>query len=477
MPHYLTLIVLAGTALLGWVAGTLGCFAVLRRRALMGDLVSHAALPGLCLAFLVIGGRHFSGMLLGALVTGLLGVGLITFLCRHTRTKEDAALGIVLSTFFGAGIVLSSLIQQQPDAGKAGLETYIFGQAAGMIRQDLYLIAAVSAVALLLVLLLYKEFKLLSFDPEFARAQGWPTLGLDLLMMGALAVVTVVGLPAVGVVLMAAMLILPAAAARFWTERLGPMLVLAGLLGALSGAVGTLVSAGLGAELPGLAWLSAASEDPARAGLPTGPVIVLCGTLLFVLSLMFGPRRGVLARAIRLARLRSKTARENLLRAIFEATEQLPRDQQAVAVEQLLVRRAWSRGRLGRLLRRATRSGLVVREGARVRLTSAGRSEAQRLVRTHRLWELFLIRGAQIAPDHVDRDADTLEHLLPAELVEQVETELAASSQLEADATAVPDSPHPTLAAAPSDSTSQPPAPPASSAGDDPAGDQTRSEH
>ncbi len=282
MPHYLTLIVLAGASLLGTVAGALGCFAVLRRRALLGDLVAHAALPGLCLAFLILGTRHFSGMLLGALATGLLGVGLTTFVCRQTRTKEDAALGIVLSTFFAAGIVLSSLIQQHSAAGKAGLETYIFGQAAGMIRQDLYLIAGVSAAVLLLVLVLYKEFKLLSFDPEFARAQGWPTLGLDLLMMGALAVVTVVGLPAVGVVLMAAMLILPAAAARFWTERLGPMLVLAGLLGGLSGAAGTLLSAGVGSQLPGLAGVGTAAGDPVRAGLPTGPMIVLCGTALFV---------------------------------------------------------------------------------------------------------------------------------------------------------------------------------------------------
>ncbi len=473
MPHYLTLIVLAGASLLGTVAGALGCFAVLRRRALMGDLVSHAALPGLCLAFLFIGTRHFSGMLLGALVTGLLGVGLITFFCRHTRTKEDAALGIVLSTFFGAGIVLSSVIQQQPGAGKAGLETYIFGQAAGMIRQDLYLIAGVSAAALLLVALLYKEFKLLSFDPQFARAQGWPTLGLDLLMMGSLAVVTVVGLPAVGVVLMAAMLILPAAAARFWTERLGLMLVLAGLVGGLSGAVGTLLSAGIGAELPGLAWLGAASGDPTRAGLPTGPVIVLCGTLLFVISLMFGPRRGVLARAIRLARLRSKTARENLLRALFEATEALPRGEDEVAMQQLLVRRAWSRRMLRRLLHGAERRGLVEWEGEHVRLTAAGRAEARRLVRTHRLWELFLIRGVAIAPDHVDRDADTLEHLLPAELVEQVEAELAASGHLGADTAAVPDSPHPTSASAASGEAKGTPR----GAGDDPPAGSPSAEH
>ncbi|MHC4181129.1 MAG: metal ABC transporter permease, partial [Planctomycetota bacterium] len=192
---YLSLIALLGTSLLGSVAGVLGSFAVLRRRALLGDLLSHAALPGLCLAFMILGTRHFLGMLGGALVSGLAAVALITLVCRWTRTKEDAALGIVLSTFFGGGIVLSSIIQKRPGGEPAGLESYIYGQVVGMSRQDLYLFAAVSAAALLVVVLLYKEFQVLSFDPGFARAQGWPTLGLDMTMMGTLALVTVAGLP------------------------------------------------------------------------------------------------------------------------------------------------------------------------------------------------------------------------------------------------------------------------------------------
>ncbi len=188
-----TLLVMLGTSLLGAVAAVVGSFAVLRRRALVGDLLAHASLPGLCLAFLLLsyrplagrwlgsstaaGSWQFSVMLAGAFVTGLLGVALVTLVCRYTRTKEDAAIGIVLSTFFGAGVVLSSVIQNLPTASsKAGLQTYIYGQAAGMTRDDVWFIATVAAACLVLVTLVYKEFLVFSFDPGFAHAQGWPTL-------------------------------------------------------------------------------------------------------------------------------------------------------------------------------------------------------------------------------------------------------------------------------------------------------------
>ncbi|MBN2477165.1 MAG: metal ABC transporter permease [Pirellulales bacterium] len=435
--NYLTTIVLLGTSALGSVAGVLGSFALLRRRALMGDLLSHAALPGLCLAFLVMGQRHFAGMLLGALLTGLAGVVLITIVCRFTRTREDAALGIVLSTFFGAGIVLSSIIQHRPDGGaKAGLESYIYGQAVGMNRQDLYLIAGVSLAALSIVAMLFKEFKVLSFDPGFARAQGWPTWTLDMAMMGTLALVTVIGLPAVGVVLMAAMLILPGATARFWTDRLGPMLLLAGLIGGATGGFGTLLSAGVVKQ-----WLG---FDPLRFGdtesnLPTGPVIVLSGTALFLFSVFFAPQRGVLARLWSEMRLRRKIGRENLLRTLYELSEPALASPAEISIDQLLRRRAWSRPRAHWLLWRATRSGLVAWGPGGARLTQPGVAEAARLVRAHRLWELFLIRGAHIAPDHVDRDADAIEHLLTPELLGQLQTDLAAAGVA---AVQIPPSPH-----------------------------------
>jgi len=424
----LTQTVLLGTTLLGGVAGVVGSFAVLRRRALMGDLLSHAALPGLCLAFLLLGTRHHLGMLLGALVTGLVGVTLIAVVTRWTRTKQDAALGIVLSTFFGAGIVLASIIQRlSGGASRAGLTTYIYGQAAGMLRQDVWAIAAVAVLSLAVVILLYKEFKVLSFDPEFARTQGWPTLALDMLQMSILALVTVTGLPAVGVILMAAMLIIPGAAARFWTNRLEWMLVLSGILGAAAGALGTLLSAGILAEWLGLERWSIVN---AAAGLPTGPVIVLAGTAIFLFSVLFAPRRGVVARSWADLRLRSKTADENLLRTLYELSEPRLPALEEVTIDQLLRHRAWTRLRALWLVRRAAKKGLAEPTPGGARLTPAGLAEARRLVRIHRLWEQFLVSGASIAPDHVDRDADSIEHLLTPAIVEQLEAQIAADRPL-----------------------------------------------
>lgn len=431
---YLTWLVVIGTALLGGTAGVLGSFAVLRRRALVGDVVAHAALPGLCLAFLMIGARHFVGMLAGAFLAGLAGIALMTIFCRWTRTKEDAALGLVLSTFFGAGIMLSSYIQNIEGGGsRAGLETYIYGQAAGMLREDLFLICAVSAVVLALLAAFYKEFKLLSFDPGFAQAQGWPTLALDLTLMGSLTLVTVMGLPVVGVVLMAAMLILPGAAARFWTDRLERMLLLSALLGAAAGTIGSLISAGVARRWLGFDPLGFAEGQTA----PTGPVIVLCGTGVFLFSMLVAPNRGLLARLWRWWRLRTKTGGENLLRTLYEYAEGRAAGTRPMTESEVAAARAWS-CRLARWrLWRAVLRGWVRRVEGGVELTPAGRIEAERLVRAHRLWELFLIHGASIAPDHVDRDADAMEHVLAPEILDELEKRFGAEAARE-----VPPSPH-----------------------------------
>ena len=282
--NYNTLVVLLGTSLLGACSGMIGSFAVLRRQALLGDALAHAALPGLCLAFMLLGERNLPAMLTGALVTGLLGVSIVAGLRRFTRIKEDAAIGIVLSVFFGAGFALSRWIQNQTTTGsKAGLDSYILGKTAGMIASDVYWIGGAALVCLLVVMLVYKEFKLVAFDTGFASVQGLPAAWLDLLLMALIAVTVVLGLPAVGVVLMAALLILPGAAARFWTDRLGRMVLISALFGVAIGAIGTAISA-------------------RYSGMPAGPVIVLVGTALFLISVLFAPRRGGIARWLEQAR-------------------------------------------------------------------------------------------------------------------------------------------------------------------------------
>ena len=273
---YNSLLVLQGVTLLGACSGVIGTFAVLRRRSLVGDALAHASLPGVCLAYLIVGEKHFSAMLFGAFLSGLLGLGVMAFLKRFTRIKEDASIALILSTFFGAGIVLLSIIQKLPTGGRAGLDSFIFGKTAGMIAEDVQLITVLALGTLFVVTLCYKEFKLVTFDHDFAQVQGWPARLLDFALILLLLVAVVIGLPAVGILLMAAMLIIPAAAARFWTHNLVWMILLSAGFGMGSSIIGTLLSA---------------SE-----GFPTGPCIILVCATFFLASLLLAPRRGVIAR-------------------------------------------------------------------------------------------------------------------------------------------------------------------------------------
>jgi manganese/zinc/iron transport system permease protein len=421
--------VLLGTTLLGIAAALVGSLAVLRKRSLVGDAVAHAALPGVCTAYLLLGDRNFAAFLVGALLSGMLAAAFIAGVRAFTRVKEDAAIALAIGGFFGVGIVLSRVVQNQPGGNRAGLDGFIFGKAASMVRDDAMLIAIVAGAVLGITLLLYKEFKLLCFDRAFADGLGWHTLWLDLLLMGLVCVCTVVGLPAVGVVLMVALLVIPGIAARFWTDRLAHMLLLASLFGGFSGFVGTVLSDTLPAPAGALS-----------RGWPTGPVIVLVASTIFVVSLLCAPKRGLIADVVRRALLRRRIALHHILRDAYEAlehTSDLGGTWQASEV---------CRDATGSTLRRAMREGLIAETAGGFVLTHEGQREASRIVRAHRLWELFLIEQADIAADHVDRDADGIEHVLPASVIAQLELRLAQQGRLPASMLAVPTvpaSPHP----------------------------------
>ena len=266
--------VMVGAALLGIVSGVLGSFAVLRKQSLLGDTLSHAALPGICIGFMLAGTRDLPMLLAGALVTGALAALAMVALTRTTRLKTDAGLGIALSISFATGVVLLTHIQASGNAGQGGLESFLFGQAAAILRSDLYLMGGVGAVALSIVLIFWKEFKLVSFDPEYARTLGLPILALDIAITTIIALAVVIGLQMVGVVLMAAMIVAPAVAARQWSNRLSTMVVLAALFGMASGLFGALVSA-------------------TARGLSTGPLIVLAASAIVLVSLAIAPGRGI----------------------------------------------------------------------------------------------------------------------------------------------------------------------------------------
>ena len=272
---YTLLIVTMGAALLGAVSGSLGTYAVLRRQSLLGDAISHAALPGIAIAFLLTGSKTPLVLVLGAAIAGWLGTLLILGIVRLTRIKYDSALGIILSTFFGFGLVLHTLIQRTGNANQAGLDTFLFGQAATILESDVLTIGILGGIAIVIMLVFWKELKLLVFDDGFAASLGFPIRALDILLTSLLVIAIVLGLQAVGAVLMSAMLVAPAVAARQWTNKLSVMMFLAAGFGALAGVSGTIIS-------------SSASR------IPTGPTIVLCATVVVGFSIIFAPNRGLL---------------------------------------------------------------------------------------------------------------------------------------------------------------------------------------
>ncbi|HHP7237286.1 metal ABC transporter permease [Longibacter sp.] len=280
MLDYTLRTVALGAATLGAVSGALGVYALLRGQSLIGDAMSHAALPGIAVAYLVTQSKLPLVLMAGAAATGWLATLAVMTVVRRSRVKYDSALAIVLSVFFGVGLMLLTYIQGLPDAGQAGLDTFLFGQAAALITSDVITMAGLGAVALSGVALFWKEFKLLAFDEAFGQSLGFPMRAVDVGLTTLTVIAIVIGLQAVGVVLMSAMIVAPAAAARQWTARLGVMMLLSTGFGAAAGVAGALISS-------------------SAANLPTGPTIVLCATVIVAVSMLFAPHRGLVFRWVR----------------------------------------------------------------------------------------------------------------------------------------------------------------------------------
>lgn len=349
-----------GTAVLGIVSGALGSFAVLRRQSLLGDAMSHAALPGIVLAFLLTRSKTPIVLLLGAVLAGWLAALLMSTTVRHTRIKQDSALGLLLSVFFGLGLMLLTFVQRIPDAGQAGLNRYLFGQAATLLEQDIVTMAVLGSVALAVMAIFWKEFKLLSFDPAFGASLGFPMRALDTLLTTLIVVAIVVGLQAVGVVLMSAMIVAPAAAARQWTDRLGVMVALSALFGAVSGVAGALLSS-------------------SGQGISTGPAIVLVASAIVFSSLLLAPNRGLAARWLRRRRNRRRLRVRAVLGDLYTLASQHADREHA---HDIAVLRAMNAGRGGvqhTLEALASRDLVREVEPEHWALTPSGWQEAQRL--------------------------------------------------------------------------------------------------
>lgn len=398
---------LAGSILLGITCGLLGSFIVVRKMALVGDTLSHAVLPGVALGFLWSQTKDPFAIFVGATIAGLLGTTVVSLIKQTTRLKEDAALGLVLASFFAVGICLVTMIQRLPTGNKSGIDKFLFGQAAAISAGDVKLMAIVTLVSIVLITLFYKECLVTSFDLAFARAVGFPTHLIHHGIMLLLAFAIVVALQAVGVVLVSAMLITPAAAAYLLTDRMHRMLILAAVFGMLAGALGAFTSF-LGNNLP------------------TGPFMVLSASVLFTLAFLFGPRHGVAVRWWKRRSRASRIGRENTLKSVYRVLEERQFHGDGVSLRELAELRRQSiedsRAQSGEL----ARHGLVSthEEGNILFFTPAGWQRACEIVRNHRLWELYLTNAVHFAPDHVHEDADKIEHVLGTETVRELERRL-----------------------------------------------------
>lgn len=391
--------------LLGVTCGLLGCFIVLRRQSLLGDAIGHAVLPGVCAGFMLAQSRDMTSLMLGALVAGLLASALIALLQNTTVLKAGECMGVVFTGLYGLGIVLLVHIQRSTSYGsqKAGLDKFLFGQIVGTSLTDVIFMAAVALVTIALVIIFWRKLAVSSFDPGFAFSVGMPVQAIHYLLAALLTVAIVISIQAVGVVLVAAMLVTPAATAYLLTDRLHRMAILSALFGAIAGVLG--------------AFLSLLGEN-----LPTGAFMVLSASTLFGAAFLFSRRHGVVPRLVRRFQQRQQTQAENLLRTVYLIRESRGTEDRRFGIDNIAAKRQESAAHVRRLARLAARRGWVESHSSDpLILTDHGLSEAKSVVRNHRLWELFLTQEAKLSADQVHADAEYIEHVLPKDVLTRLE--------------------------------------------------------
>jgi manganese/zinc/iron transport system permease protein len=387
--------VLAGCALIGAGSSLVGVFTFLRKESLVGDAVAHALLPGVVLAFMVFQVKSILVLFPGALIAGWLSLLSISGITRYSKIKPDTAIAIVLSVFFAIGVVLLTNVQQGDYGNQTGLDSFIFGKAASMLPGEINLFILVDLILIGTILLFYPYLKLFVFDPEFSKATGMPVGLLNFLLNTLTVLAVATGIQAVGVVLMAALIITPAAAARFLTSSLRSLIAMAVLIGVLCSVFGVLISY-------------------TAPSMPTGPWIVMVLSVVAVGSFVLAPKKGILSKYLLRKRHLVKITDENVLKALYHLTGEL--NANSVGIITLSEARRFEGQQLGEALSRLQKTEEIRRDNSEIYLTEKGKERASRVVRLHRLWELYLNKRMNIAEDHVHHDAEAIEHIITPEL-------------------------------------------------------------
>lgn len=394
--------VLLGSGLIGLMTGVVGVFSFLRKRTLVADAISHAVLPGICLGFVFAQEKNPLVLMIGAAVFGWLSVWLIEFISSKTKLSEDSSIAIVSTFFFAIGSVLLSYISKTGNTEQSGLKSFLFGNAATMNNFDLIVFSISSFIILFLVILFFKQFKIVSFDPSFAQVLGLPVQFFSILLASMTVVTVALGIQAVGVVLMSALLIAPAATARYWTNKLWVMLLLAGGIGLVSSILGIIFST-------------------IKEEMPTGPWIVSTLFLFTITTLLLAPKKGWFSIRSMNKQNRLKIMRENILKVFYQLKEQGVSEVQII---HLLEKRPVDTNQLESILKEMIKSGLIIQKGVNYQLTKPGAIEGMRIVRLHRLWELYLTQRMNFKEDHIHGTAETIEHLITPEIEKELLNEL-----------------------------------------------------
>ena len=406
-------IVVFGSVLMGMSCGLIGSYVVTRKLSLFGDTLSHAVLPGIAVGFIWSGEKNNISLLVGATIAGLLGISCLSILRKFTKVQDDSSLGIVLSAFYAVGICLLTRIQKVGYSDQSGLDSFMFGQASALSSDDLIGIIIVLLLISLFIVINYKELLISGFDPGFSRSIGIPTESLQYGLWALITFCVISSLQMVGVILASALLVIPAATASLLVKRMRSYLILACLLGAVAGFGG--------------AFLSFLGER-----LPTGPLIVIVSGALFTVILFLRPQKGLLIKWVISRSENVRIARENSLKAAFQIIEGKSFEDTLISSQEMMRKRGMSSATIEGEIENLCKAGLASKalhqvseiklpRQTRFTLTPSGWEYACRIVRNHRLWELYLTNEAQYAPDHVHEDAEKIEHVIGEETVRQIE--------------------------------------------------------
>ncbi|MEZ4949262.1 MAG: iron chelate uptake ABC transporter family permease subunit [Saprospiraceae bacterium] len=386
---------LAASLMVGLTCGVLGCFIVLRNMALIGDALSHAVLPGVVVAFMILG-YNILGFFVGSVLAGLLTAVGITWIQQNVKTKNDAAIGIVFTAMFSIGVMGISWISKN-EGVHLDLKDFLFGNVLGVSNQDLWLTLAISIYVLVSIVVFYRYLFVSTFQPTIAQTMGISVKVIHYFLMLLLSFVVVAALQTVGVILVVAMLITPASTALLISDRLHKVIFIAGLMGLLSAVLGLVLAIYI-------------NTTP-------GPAMAVVSTILYLLAAFFSPKKGLLFRMLQKRKLRFRISQEDFMKEAYKLEQH-----GQLNLSNLQTKLDFSKGKFQSVFLSLQQKNYFDKKS--LNLTEKGKDEALRLTRAHRLWETYLVQEMGLNEAQIHEDAERLEHLLPEEILNEVDRHL-----------------------------------------------------